>query len=315
MRKRTLATLGAIAGAAAGAYALASRSSLHADLDWESTEKPGRLIEIDGYTVHYVEQGSGPAMLLVHGFGGSTYSYGRLMPLLARDHRVIAVDLKGYGYSQRDERAGLSHSDQVAMLRGLLRALGVERAVLVGHSMGGAIVQRFAATYPEMLEALVLAASVAGDERYRRMTPPAALVKPLAPIIAGLAAKRVLELSFYDPDRLTDDLREQYLRPLRIRGTLEGILRSIGESARDPEIDRSRITMPVLLLYAAHDRAVPLHTAQRLRALLPHARLVVIDRAAHLLLEERPEECARAIADFLREERVEARPPAALRDA
>jgi 3-oxoadipate enol-lactonase len=71
--------------------------------------------------------------------------------------------------------------------------------------------------------------------------------------------------------------------------------------ASDPAVDASKITMPVLLLNGADDRVVPLSAAQRIRERIPQARLVVIDRAAHMLLEEQPEECARAIVDFLRD--------------
>jgi pimeloyl-ACP methyl ester carboxylesterase len=314
MNKRALALVAA-ASAAGAAYVITRRSPLRPELDWESIEKPGRIVDVDGYGVHCVEQGSGPAIILVHGFGGSTYSYRSVAPILAERHRTIAVDLKGYGYSQRDPHTGLSHTDQVTMLRGLLRALGVQRAVFVGHSMGGAVVQRFAATYPEMVDALVLAASVSGDERYGRATPPPILVKPLAPIVAALVSRRLLELSFHDPSLLTEELRDAYLRPIRIRGTLDGILRSGREAAGDPAIDRSRITMPVLLLYGAHDRVVPLKTAQQLRTLMPGARLVVIDRAAHLLLEEQPGACARAIEDFLHEVLRPDEPLAVRRDA
>jgi len=307
MKKRTIVAIG-VATAATAAFIAARRSGLREDLDWVAVDKPGRIIDVDGYGVHCVLQGAGPAVVLVHGFGGNVYSYRKLIPLLARDHRVVAVDLKGYGYSQRDGQAGVSHGDQVAMLKGLLDRLGIGRAAFVGHSMGGAVVQRFAATYPEMVDVLVLAASVTGDERIGqhlgRIAPPAFLLKPLIPVLAGLTSTRLLQLSFHDPSMLTDEVRDGYLRPIRIRGTLDGILRSIRESGRDAAIDRSRITMPVLLLYAAHDRAVPLDAAQRLRELLPQARLVVIARAAHLLLEERPEECARAIEDFLRDART-----------
>lgn len=314
MNKRTIAVLAA-ASAAGAAYVITRRSPLRPELDWESVEKPGRIVDVDGYGVHCIDRGSGPAMVLVHGFGGSTYSYRSVAPILAERYRTIAVDLKGYGFSQRDPQTGLSHTDQVTMLRGLLHELGVQHAVFVGHSMGGAVVQRFAATYPEMVDAVVLAASVAGDERYGRAAPPPILVKPLAPIIAALVSRRLLELSFYDRALLTDELRDAYLRPIRIRGTLDGILRSGREAAGDPAIDRARITMPVLLLYGAHDRVVPLKTAQHLRALLPQARLIVIDRAAHLLLEEQPEACARAIEDFLAEARHPGEPTAARLDA
>ena len=107
-------------------------------------------------------------MVLVHGFGGQTYSYRRLIPGFARDHRVIAVDLKGYGYSERNPHTGLTHTAQATMLKSLLDRLGVARATFVGHSMGGAVVQRFAVAYPEMVDALVLAASASADERVSR---------------------------------------------------------------------------------------------------------------------------------------------------
>lgn len=298
MNKRTMLVLGAAAVAGAAVF---RRAGLREDLDWDMVEKPGRLIDIGGYRVHYVEQGAGPAIVLVHGFGGQTANFAQLMPLLAEDHRVIAVDLKGFGYSERDAHAGLSHRDQVAMLKRLLDELGVERTVLLGHSMGGAVAQRFAAAYPEMVDSLLLMASVAGDERYVHHMPPPALLRPVLPLLASLIAGRLLTASFYDASLLTPELREEYVRPAHIRGSREGLLAMMRDSCEDPPIDRSRITMPVLLLFAAHDRAVPLSVAQHLRELIPHARLIVIDRAAHLPMVERPEECAAAIRDFLRE--------------
>ncbi len=176
MNKRTLLALGVVAAAGAVVW---RRLSLRETLDWDDVPKPGRLIDIDGYRVHYVDQGAGPAIVLVHGFGGQTANYAQLMPLLAADHRVIAVDLKGYGYSERDARAGLSATDQVTMLRQLLDRLGVARAVFVGHSMGGGIVQRFAATYPDAVEALVLMASVSGEERLPGHLPPSGAAAPI----------------------------------------------------------------------------------------------------------------------------------------
>jgi pimeloyl-ACP methyl ester carboxylesterase len=313
MERRGFVIMSALAGtgAALAAAVAARRSALREDLDWETVDKPGRLVEVDGYRVHVVEAGSGPAIVLVHGFGGHTVSWRRLMPLLARDHRVIAVDLKGFGYSERRADIGLSHGDQARMLRGLLDALGIERAVFVGHSMGGAVVQRFAAIYPERASALVLAASVAGDERYRRAVPPGAVLRPLLPVLAGLAARRLFAMSFYDRSHATPELFEEYLRPARIRGSMDGLLRMMRDTAGDGAIDHARISQPVLLLYGTDDRVVPVGVGQRLRERLPQARLVTVDRAAHLLVDERAEDCERAIRDFLRETGVEHATPVA----
>ncbi|TAK54580.1 MAG: alpha/beta fold hydrolase, partial [Dehalococcoidia bacterium] len=270
-------------------------------LDWDDVPKPGRLIDIDGYRVHYVERGDGPVVVLVHGFGGQTANYAQLMPLLAADHHVIAVDLKGYGYSERNAIAGLSATDQVAMLRRLLDELGVSRAVLVGHSMGGGIVQRFAATYPDAVEALVLIASVSGDERLLGHVRLSGLLRPALPLIANLIAARLLAGLFCDPAIFTPELREEYVRPARIKGSRDGLLAMARDGRRDAPIDFAAITMPVLLLYGEKDRVVPLSVADRIRQRIAHARLVVVERTAHMLLVERPEACADAIGAFLRE--------------
>jgi len=305
----------AIAAAIGGGVLLQRKLALKEDLDWRNVEKAGEVAEIDGYGVHYVDVGHGPAMVLLHGFGGSTYSYRHLLPIFARDHRVIAVDLKGFGYSERAADAGLSATDQVSMLKGLLDRCAVDCAVFIGHSMGGGIALRFAATHPRIVQALVLAASVTGEERVGqraglRGSIPQWLLRPILPVMAGFASSRLLKLMYHDASRITPDVRDEYLRPARIKGSMDGLMAMMRDRAEDRPVDDTRITMPVLLLNGAHDDVVPLKAAQRLRERIPHARLVVIERAAHGLLEERPDECALAIADFLRESKYAASAPA-----
>ena len=120
------------------------------------------------------------------------------------------------------------------------------------------------------------------------------------PLLANLVATRLLDGCFCDPSILTPAMREEYVRPARIRGSLDGLLAMTRDARHDPPIDFAAITMPVLLLYGAEDRVVPLPVADRIRWRIPQARLVVIDRTAHMLLVERPEACAEAIASFVR---------------
>lgn len=289
-----------LAALVGGAYIARSRARLIEDLRWADVPKPGRIIDVNGYGVHVVEAGEGPPMVLIHGFGGQTYSYRALMPLFARDHRVIAVDLKGYGYSERSVATGLSATDQVAMLHALLGKLGVDRAIFVGHSMGGGVVQRFAAMHPEMVEAAVLAASV-DTERQRRVRnlAPGAILRPLLPYLGKFATNRILRASYHDDSLLTPEVADEYKRPGRIAGSMDGLFKMMQDYRNDGPIDFERITIPVLLLYAAQDRIVPLFVASGIRERIPQARLVVIDQAGHMLLEEKPAECERAIRDFL----------------
>ncbi|HEY8172598.1 MAG TPA: alpha/beta hydrolase [Dehalococcoidia bacterium] len=305
MNRRTILAIGS---GIAAIFALRGRRRLrlNEDLEWASLDKPGKVIDIDGYGVHHVEQGTGPAIVLIHGFGGHTYHYRRMIPSLAREHRVIAVDLKGFGYSERDANAGLSHEDQVAMLKKLLRRLDVDRALFVGHSMGGAVVQRLAAHHPEMVDGLVLIASVSGGAeeariRRRMKLPPAPIARRIIPYFGKFAASRLLGASFYDSAYLSDDIRAEYLRPGRIKGSMDGLLAMMRDGAHDPDIDQSKITMPVLIVNGAQDRIVPLSMAQKIRKRIPQARLVVIEHAKHAVVDERAEECSRAILDFLRD--------------
>ena len=296
----------AIAAAIGGGVLLRRKLALKEDLDWHDVEKTGEVARIYGYGVHYVDVGHGPAMVLLHGFGGSTYSYRHLIPIFARDHRVIAVDLKGYGYSERDALTGLTATDQVAMLKTLLDRCAVDGAVFVGHSMGGGIALRFAAAHPQIVQALVLAAVATGERRPGRRAGlrgamPPWLLRPMLPVMAGFASSRLLRMMYHDQSLITPEVRDEYLRPARIKGSMDGLMALMRGRAADEPVDDTRVTMPVLLLNGAHDEVVPLSVAQRLRERLPQARLVVIERAAHGLLEERPEECARAIDDFLRE--------------
>lgn len=302
-KRRIAVTAAAIA--AAGLIAGRDRLRLIEDLRWADVAKPGVIIDIDGYGVHYVEAGRGPVVVLIHGFGGQTYSYRGLIPLLARDHRVIAVDLKGYGYSERSTSTGLSATDQVAMLHALLGRLGVGRAVFVGHSMGGGIVQRFASLYPEMVDAAVLVASVHADRQRRmRMTLPAPLFRPLLPYLGKLATTRLLKLSYHDQSVLTDDVGDEYRRPGRMQGSMDGLFKMMQSYKHDRPVDFARITMPVLLLNGAHDRIVRGEAAKNLQERIPHAQLVVIEGAGHQVLEERPADCDRAIRAFLGADRV-----------
>lgn len=265
-------------------------------LSWSDAPKPGRLVDVNGVRVHFVEQGSGPPVVMVHGFGGHTCSFRYLLPELAKRHRVVALDLLGFGYTERTADGDYSMMGQARLVLGLMDALGIERASLLGHSLGGEVVMRVAAMAPQRVEKLILAASVSG---YRIPTLPPVLLKPLSPLLARIAGRSVFKRLFYDPSLATDEVREAYLAPARIRGHLDGLYRVIEQMRRDRPIASQDIRAPVLILWPEAERILPARSLRRLRKRFPRAPVIIIERAGHLLLGERPEECLAAIREFL----------------
>lgn len=265
-------------------------------VDWHDAIRDRTVAYIDGAGVHYIEAGEGPAVMLIHGFGGHTFSYRHTIPALAKHYRVVALDLKGFGYSERPKDSDYSLSAQAGLVLGLMDHLGIQKASLVGHSMGGEIVMRVASSHPDRVEKLVLAASVSG-ERFPTL-PPVPLIKPFMSALGRLTARFLLKRGFYDRTKLTDEVREGYRQPKRVRGFNDGIYRMMRDMRHDPPIAYERITHPVLIMWARAEK-LPGLILTRLQKHLPHAEVRYVEKAGHLLLEEQPGVCNQMILRFL----------------
>ena len=265
-------------------------------IDWRDAQVDGKIAEIDGVGLHYLDRGSGPAVLLVHGFGGHTFSFRHTIPALEREYRVIAVDLMGFGFSERPADADYSLAAHATRVLGLLDYLGIEKAAAVGHSMGGEVVMRMAAIAPDRIARLVLAGSVSGDRVPTLPTTP--LIKPFLPAMARLTSRLMLKRSVDDPSVITPEMREGYLAPMRIKGSMDGLYKILRDGRGDGKIDFDRITQPVIILWAENERIVPGVALSRLRKRFPDAEVVIVEDAGHLLLEEQPAACNAAILKF-----------------
>ena len=259
-----------------------------------------RRYERRGVRIRCYEGGAGPPLLLVHGFGGAAWNFSELVPLLT-GRRLIVPDLPGHGGSSPLPATSLAGFADV--LASLLDA----PADVVGHSMGGVVALRLAERHPSLVRSLVLAAA-AGISSSTRVAEVlialAGVVKPAR--IAGRRVDRVagsqrlrrllfggLEVS--NPDLLTERAVHGFLRgPTMHSDALSAGLALAGD---DPRQDLDRVRCPVLVLWGARDRQVPIadgfEYARRLRA-----PLRVIADCGHLLIGERPDVCARAVLEF-----------------
>lgn len=306
MRKMIAFFAALIAAVAAFVVSLRWLARTREDTPWGEAARPGKVVAVDGVAIHYVQasprgkRAREPVIVMVHGFGGHTFSFRHQLAEFGREHRCVAIDLKGFGYSERPDGGDYSITEQARLVLGAMDALGIERAVLVGHSLGGEVVMRMAAEAPERAERLVLVASVSGDRL--PTAPRLGVFRGFLPSMARLSALNAWRHMFYDRSQVDlKAIRDGYLAPGRIYGSMNTIWEMWQDAKSDRRIDYSRITMPVLILWAQKERIVPFasYTLRRLRKKLPHADVEVIPRTGHLLLEENPAAANVAIRRFL----------------
>jgi pimeloyl-ACP methyl ester carboxylesterase len=283
-------------------------------------DEDSRFVTALGMDVHYKEWGTGRrTIVLLHGFGASTFSWREVTGPLSEDARVIAYDRPAFGLTERpmpgewhggDYPGGSPYAPeaQADLVVALLDAWEVDRAVLVGHSAGGSIALLAALRHPERIEALVLV-----DAAVYAEGGPSALVYPLlatpqmrhlGPLIArtigGTAGERILELSWHDPTRITPEIRVGYRAPLAI----DDWDRALWELtvARSPQRLGERVAevaSPALVVTGAEDRVVPPADSARLAQEIAGARYLSIEACGHLPHEECPQEFLDAVSQFL----------------
>ena len=260
--------------------------------------------------LHYEEHGSGDPVVLIHGFGASLYSWRFLAPALAQQHRVVCVDLQGFGQSPKPADGKYSIHDHVGMVSNFIRARDLSGATLIGHSFGGGVALLLAlrlageATYAP--KRLILIDNVA----YRQHLPlfvrvlqsrTGALVVRALP--AKLLARHVLELAYFDDDKIPEDAVAEYARPLDAQGgrnALARTARGIIPADIDDLTPRYRdLRIPTLILWGRQDEIVPIAIGERLHRAIEHSRFFVVERCGHIPHEECPGEAIPAVLEFM----------------
>lgn len=308
MRTARLAAAAGGAGAAAAFPAglvLAARAAVRRfeSLDLDRTPLPGSRFWVNGVAVHYVERGNGFPLVLIPGWCASAFTYRLVIEPLAARCRVIALDLPGFGFSERSPDHTYSTTTASATLREFLRRIGARPAAIVGHSFGGAVAQRIAVEAPELVERLVLVDAISAAEP--ATTPRLAPNAVLALLLQGLISlrpsllRRSLRHTVADPSFITDAELAGYLTPLRVPGSAAVLRRMIADVKQDRALDLNQIAAPTLIVQGAEDRLVPPATATRLNEAIRGSRLVTVAGAGHLVPEEQPRRFVRLVEQFL----------------
>lgn len=277
---------------------------------------PGQFVVVDGLSVHYQTWGdpgadpTGAPILLLHGFASSSLEFFRLVPVLAPRRSVIAIDLVGFGFSERVPEPGpyFSHQGEAAIVSAVLDDLGVRRVDIVGASYGGAIAGQIALDDPSLVRRLVfMDAQIymeggGGGQLVARL--PFGINRALTWLTlgGGPLTSRLFELACYDAAVCLGDgdLIETLRPPTQIRGNVESLI----AFSRSPQLQRlpadvGSITQPALVIWGEHDAIIPPADGERLARDLPNARLEWIGDAGHVPHIERPDVVGAAILGFL----------------
>jgi non-heme chloroperoxidase len=251
-----------------------------------------------GPLIRYAEQGdpAGEPLLFLHGYTDSWYSFSRLLPLLEPGgYHIFAIDQRGHGCSERPF-GGYTTDDFAADVDAFMEAVGIQRATLVGHSMGSLVARRVAVQYPHRVARLVLIGAVLtvdeGTEELQEAVR--ALVDPVpADFVREFQESTIhvpVPVSFFE-----GVVAESLRLPARVwRDVLDGLL------ATDDRADLGRIAVPTLLLWGECDAYFPRADQNALVAAMPNASLHVYPETGHSPQWERPERVARDISAFIR---------------
>jgi pimeloyl-ACP methyl ester carboxylesterase len=263
-----------------------------------------KYLTVYGSRIRYIESGTGAAVILIHGLAASMYSWRHTIgPLADAGFRVIAFDNRGFGFSDTPA-SGYSNAAYVKLLFALMDSLRVNDAVLVGHSMGGAIAADAAVTHPERVRGLVLVDAAGLGVRWPFMLRVAhwPIVGALFDGLRGRGATAgILKVLYGDPSRVTAQDVDQYYAPLVRPGAgraLRGVLREFHFDALRGRIEA--ITPPTLVIWGGQDRLIPPAVGQTMVADLPRGAFVLVPTAGHAVPEEAPEAFNRSLLAFLR---------------
>ena len=259
----------------------------------------------------YTDQGNGPPLLLIHGFGTNTYTWRHLAPDLARDHRVITVDLKGFGKSDKPLDERYSAADQADLLAQMIEERNLRDLTLIGHSYGGGIALLLALQDDNRVKGRIAKLVLLDTIAYPQSVP--AFFKMLdMPVVSQIGVRAVpssfqvqvaLKIAYFDDDKIDEEEVDAYSEPLETAAGKHAMIHSARQIV-PPDLESisaryKSIELPTLILWCDHDRIVPLDVGLKLRRTMPNSKLRIISECGHMPQEEQPAAVLSQIRLFL----------------
>lgn len=308
----------AFGGAIGGAVAL-KMLTRRKTVNWDDVSaliphsENSRFVHVDGARVHFQEFGdtSKPTIVLIHGYTASLYVWKTTAPMLAdAGFHVVALDLLGFGYSEKPKWFDYSITSQARMVARFMDRLGIGRATVLGSSYGGAVAATLALDYSERVEKLILVDTVCNDNLKNHPILKLAGIRGLGEAITPfLVDSRAFQryrmrgtLAPANHDLITEDRVESILRPLSAADAHHSLLAtSRAWDACRIEQDAHLINQPTLIIWGEDDKVIPVDDGHKLYDSILHSRLVILKNCGHVPQEEKSDSFAELVAEFCRD--------------
>lgn len=273
-------------------------------MNWREFQAKQRVAKVGDRFISYIDEGAGDPVVLLHGIPTWGYLWHEIIPQLSKTHRVLVPDLPGFGFSDKSDRFDRSIAHQAEWIDQWLQQLGIERAAIVAHDIGGGIALRLATLFPDRVTRLCVMNIVCYDswpielmlqfghpEAYRKMSAATAIT----------TLKQALKMGFATSPG--DDLLEALLAPYQTEVGKLSLIRNAAalNTNLTTEITHllPKIGVPVLILWGEDDKFQLVKYAERLAGDIPGARLTRIKDARHFLMFDQAAQVASSLSAFI----------------
>ncbi|MBC7875860.1 MAG: alpha/beta hydrolase [Anaerolineales bacterium] len=284
----------------------------------EFADSDSKFVEINDVTIHYEEKGEGDKIfILLHGFGGSTFSWREVIDDFAQYGKVIAYDRPAFGLTERpmpenwvENPYGMKAN--IELLRELMDEMGIEKAILVGNSAGGGVSVAFALEYPERVESLILVDPGVGGGRSPQL-PAWALpimwtpqVRHIGPLLMRDYRNypenlpKTIEREWFDQTKLTNEIKQEYLNVLKIKNW-DRAFYELTYSPAYPELRPlvQNLTVPVFIVAGQEDRLIRSWYFETIAQEIPGAQIALLPACGHVPQEECPDQFMEEVLNYL----------------
>ncbi len=286
---------------------VSNKINLFAATDFKSIQANNEFISLRGAEIHYVQEGRGQkTIILVHGLGGGAFTFRNNISALAnKGYKVYAIDLKGFGLSEKVIGSDYSHTEQAKILLDFMEKKGIAKATVAGHSMGGRVALIAYDMKPQNFESIILIDS-AGLENNSPAFYSSLISQPIVDIlyynifVKEKNFRQFLSSAFYSSDFVDPEVIRLYIESFKIKGANKAFLSIIkSNNTYDIESVLKKIDIPVLIIWGRHDGWINPESAYRFNLLIKGSEIAFIDNAGHVSMEEQSEAVNNKIIEFL----------------